>query len=147
MIASPTPDLELSRRAGRPRRDRWSARRRHGRRAVPAAWPIGLLLCLAAAQGLAGEGERSLRQVVYDYAVTSYCGLLTPEVEFGFQRELASVTEQSGLSEVEAKAERIAGWVDADREWSNRGLGGNRAWCREDGIPAAGRFLAFAARP
>jgi hypothetical protein len=85
--------------------------------------------------------------VVYDYAVTSYCGLLTAEVEFGFKRELTSLTEQSGLTEAEAKAERIAGWVDADREWSNRGLGGYRAWCNEDGIPAARRFLAFAAQP
>lgn len=128
MILSAAPDPEPSRHT------------------LSAIWLVGLLLSLTAAQGLAGEGERTLRQVVYDYAVTSYCGLLTAEVEFGFQRELASVTEQSGLSEAAAKAERIAGWVDADREWSNRGLGGNRAWCREDGIPAARRFLAFSAR-
>ena len=98
-------------------------------------------------QGFAGDGQRTLRSVVYDYAVTSYCGLLTAEVEFGFKRELASLTEASGLTEAEAKAERIAGWVDADREWSNRGLGGYRTWCREDGIPAAKRFLDVAARP
>jgi hypothetical protein len=108
---------------------------------------LAATLGLAAAQSAAGEGERSLRQVVYDYAVTSYCGLLTAEVEFGFQRELAFITKRSGLTEAEAKAERIAGWVDADREWSNRGLGGNRAWCKEDGIPAVKRFLAFEAQP
>jgi hypothetical protein len=78
--------------------------------------------------------ERTLRRAVYDYAVTSYCGLLTAEVEFGFQRELTSLTDASGLSEADAKAQRIAGWVDADREWSNR-------------IPAARRFLAIATRP
>ncbi|MEM7222484.1 MAG: hypothetical protein AAF495_05865 [Pseudomonadota bacterium] len=87
---------------------------------------------------------RSLRNVVYDYAVTSYCGLLTPEVEYGFQRELAHLTRCGGLSEEEAKALRIAGWVDADREWSNRGLGGFRPWCREDGDPAAAHFLQIA---
>lgn len=95
----------------------------------------------ALAPGLADETSRTLRQVVYDYAVTSYCGLLTPEVEFGFQRELATVTEASGLSAEEAKALRIAGWVDADREWSNRGLGGFRAWCEDDGLMAAQRFI------
>ncbi len=110
-------------------------------------WLVGVLLCLAAAASPADQGERSLRRVVYDYAVTSYCGLLTAEVEFGFQRELASLSEASGLSQSEARAERIAGWVDADREWSNRGLGGFRAWCREDGVPAAERFLAIARRP
>lgn len=106
------------------------------------------LLCwtLAAAPGgrAVAEPARSLRHVVYDYAVTSYCGLLTPEVEFGFQRELAALTERSGLSADEAKDLRIAGWVDADREWSNRGLGGYRAWCVEEGLPAAQRFLLHA---
>jgi len=91
------------------------------------------------------DNPRTLRHVVYDYAVTSYCGLLTAEVEFGFQRELAAITEQSGLSSEEAKDLRIAGWVDADREWSNRGLGGFRAWCVEDGLPAARHFLTLAA--
>lgn len=105
------------------------------------------MLSFVASAGLADQGERTLRRAVYDYAVTSYCGLLTAEVEFGFQRELSALTEASGLSEADAKAERIAGWVDADREWSNRGLGGYRAWCREDGLPAARHFLAVAARP
>ena len=85
-----------------------------------------MILSFVASESLAEQGERTLRRVVYDYAVTSYCGLLTAEVEFGFKRELAALTEARGLSEAEAKAERIAGWVDADREWSNRGLGGNR---------------------
>jgi hypothetical protein len=124
-------------------------RDRRGARALPraGAWLLRLGLGLAAVQAGAEEPERGLRQVIYDYAVTSYCGLLTAEVEYGFQRELKALSEASALSEAEAKAERIAGWVDADREWSNRGLGGNRAWCREDGIAAAERFLAYAARP
>ncbi len=117
----------------------------HPTRSSP--WLIAALLCLAPAGTLADQGERTLRRAVYDYAVTSYCGLLTAEVEFGFQRELTSLTDASGLSEADAKAQRIAGWVDADREWSNRGLGGYRAWCKEDGIPAARRFLAIATRP
>ncbi len=107
------------------------------------------LLCWLVSAASSGaydaEPARTLRQVVYDYAVTSYCGLLTPEVEFGFKRELAALTEESGLDAEEAKAQRIAGWVDADREWSNRGLGGYRAWCAEDGLPAARRFLRHAA--
>ncbi len=98
----------------------------------------------ALAPGLADEASRTLRRVVYDYAVTSYCGLLTPEVEFGFQRELNAVTEASGLNAEEAKALRIAGWVDADLEWSNRGLGGFRAWCEDDGLAAAQRFIGTA---
>ena len=104
----------------------------------------GVTASLLFAAVTAGAEPRTPRHIVYDYAVTSYCGLLTPEVEFGFQRELAAVTQSHGLSPEEAKTLRIAGWVDADREWSNRGLGGFRAWCRDEGLAAAGRFLAIA---
>ncbi|MFQ6022796.1 MAG: hypothetical protein ACE5NW_08750 [Acidiferrobacterales bacterium] len=79
----------------------------------------------------------------YDYAVTSHCGLLTAAVEFGFRRELARVTKSLGLSPEEVRAARIAGWVAADREWSNRGLGGFRAWCESDDVAAAKRFRAI----
>ena len=52
---------------------------------------------------------RTLRHVVYDLAVTSYCGLLTPEVQAGYDLEIAELTAHSGLSEEAAKSLRIAG--------------------------------------
>ena len=113
---------------------------------LPQRWRIAAALAapvLLALSWPAGAEVRTLRQAVYDYAVTSYCGMLSPEVEQGFQRELAALTASTGLSEDEAKALRIAGWVDADREWSNRGLGGFRAWCSSDGAAAAQHFLAI----
>ncbi len=90
----------------------------------------------------AHAAERRIQDAVYDYAVTSYCGTLTPEVEAGFRKELARLTETNGLSPQETKAQRIAGWVAADREWSNRGLGGYRAWCQSEGVDAARYFLS-----
>ena len=95
------------------------------------------------AAGHGDEDRRTLRHVVYDLGVTSYCGVLTPEVEAGYHREIAVLTEHAGLNEADAKALRIAGWVDADREWGNRGLGGFRAWCETDGLAAARHFLAI----
>jgi len=103
------------------------------------------VLPLAAAHE--GEEGRTLRHVVYDLGVTSYCGLLTPEVEAGYHREIAVLTERAGLNEADAKALRIAGWVDADLEWSNRGLGGFRAWCESEGLAAARHFLAIVRAP
>jgi hypothetical protein len=103
-------------------------------------------LPLAAGPLAAGHGDkdrRTLRHVVYDLGVTSYCNLLTPEVEAGYHREIAFLTERAGLNEADAKALRIAGWVDADLEWGNRGLGGFRAWCESDGLAAARHFLAI----
>ena len=109
----------------------------------------GAALCLVThgpsglAAGPAADAERRVRDIVYDYAVTSYCGTLTPEVEAGFRAELAEITERRGLDAEQAKSERIAGWVAADKEWSNRGLGGFRAWCRGEGVDAAQRFLTY----
>lgn len=112
-------------------------KRRHGLTVA------ALLLCAPLAAEPLGAEPRTLRDVVYDLAVTSYCGLLTAEVEFGYHREIAELTARAGLGEEEAKALRIAGWVDADREWSNRGLGGYRAWCETDGVKAAKHFLGI----
>jgi hypothetical protein len=57
------------------------------------------------------------------------------------------LTASSGLDDEDAKDQRIAGWVDADLEWGNRGLGGFRAWCETEGLTAAERFLAIARTP
>ncbi len=88
--------------------------------------------------------ERNLTRVVYEFAVTDYCGTLNPEVEAGFRAELAALTERGGFDEETARGLRIRGWADADREWSNRGLGGFRAWCRSEGVAAARHFQAIA---
>ena len=109
-----------------------------------AAAIAALLLLSVAAQAESTDEPRTLRQVIYDYSVVGYCGLLTPAVESGFRHELKTLTESSGLSPDEAKAQRIAGWVDADMEWSNRGLGGFRAWCASEGEAAAAHFLQIA---
>lgn len=106
-----------------------------------------LLVYTLLVAGPRAEEPRTLRDVVYDYGVTSYCGLLTPQVEFGYHREITDLTARDGLDEAQAKALRIAGWVDADREWSNRGLGGSRAWCESDGVAAARHFLSIARAP
>lgn len=107
--------------------------------AVWAAAALGML-------GPAEAAERQIRDVVYDYAVTSYCNTLTPEVDAGFRAELEHTTARSGLSDERAKDQRIAGWVKADREWANRGLGGFRAWCESEGVEAARRFRAYPRR-
>jgi hypothetical protein len=104
---------------------------------------IGTVLVIGSAPAFA---SRTVSDVVYAYALTSYCGLLTAKGELGFRRELAQVTERTGLNAEDAKAARIAGWVAADREWSNRGLGGFRAWCKTDGA-AATRFRAIVREP
>jgi len=105
---------------------------------------LAIALLPPAAPRHALAAERGLSQVVYDYAVTGYCGAVTPEVESGFQRELEAVTARGALDAETARRLRIDGWIAAEREWRNRGLGGQRAWCREEGVPAARHFRMIA---
>lgn len=111
---------------------------------LPVSLAAAGLLAVASLGSSAADVEaRTPRHIVYDYAVSSYCGFLTPEVEAGFRQELEDVTKRDGLTPDETRAFRIAGWVDADREWSNRGLGGFRAWCETHGFAAVSRFLSI----
>lgn len=117
------------------------------------AWTAAALLAAApsgsgaVAKDAAAGARPRLAELVYDYAVTSYCGLLTGAVERGFRLQLARVTAREGLDPEAARRQRVAGWARADREWHNRGLGGFRGWCRTEGLAAAARFDAVAGAP
>lgn len=108
--------------------------------------PTTLFACvlLAFASPLKAEENRGLRRVVYEFAVTSYCGTLDEAVTAGYHAEIAAVTQRSGIDSETARRQRIQGWIDAEAEWRNRGLGGNRAWCAGEGVAAARHFRAIA---
>lgn len=95
-------------------------------------------------QVAAAEAARGITRVVYEFAVTSYCGTLDAVVTAGYEAEIAAVTRRSGLDPEGARRQRIQGWVEAESEWRNRGLGGNRAWCADEGVAAARHFRAIA---
>lgn len=99
---------------------------------------------LMAAALAAGAEERTLTRAVYEFAVTGYCGLQDPAVDAGFRAEAAALTARGGLEPEDARRQRLRGWVAAEEEWRNRGLGGNRAWCAEEGAAAARHFRAIA---
>jgi hypothetical protein len=108
------------------------------------AAPLAAAGLLAAVAAMAGEEERSLSRAVYEFAVTGYCGLADPAVEAGFQAEVAALTARDGLDAESARRQRIRGWIAAEEEWRNRGLGGNRAWCAGEGAEAARHFRDIA---
>ncbi|GAB4361314.1 MAG: hypothetical protein Kow00114_15760 [Kiloniellaceae bacterium] len=104
--------------------------------------------CLVPALAFAAPAAaRGLADVVYEFAVTGYCGSQTPEVEAGFRKELARLTAASGVDAETARRQRIQGWIAAENEWRNRGLGGQRAWCAAEGDPAARHFRSIAREP
>jgi hypothetical protein len=84
----------------------------------------------------------TLREAYYEIEVASYCGLASEAVAAGFRRQVArilgdTVIDRETLNELRGKAWQAANW-----EWQNRGLGGFRGWCRNEGKAAAERFLA-----
>lgn len=86
-----------------------------------------------------------LHAAIYDVTVCEYCGLITPEVAAGFRRQLDDLVARDALSEMAVREIRISAWTRADLEWSNRGLGGFRGWCRTEGEAAARRFVDYGA--
>jgi len=107
--------------------------------AVMAAllWPVGIGHAESVSRGA------EIKQVVYMYSVTEYCGLNTGEVYDGYRRELRHLTRQGGLPESTVRWLRIHGMMAADLEYDDRGLGGFRKWCRTEGLDAARHFLVF----
>jgi len=105
---------------------------------------LGLLLPVGLACLLLEPPPRGPAEVVYDYSVAGSCGTLTEAGERGFRRELAAVTARFHGKDVEAaRTARLAGWLRADLEWSNRGLGGFRHWCETEGRAAGRHFAAI----
>ncbi len=110
------------------------------RRALTAA--LFLLLMSPVRADVDTATREALRDSYYELEVASYCGLVSEAVAAGFQRQERRIlgdaaVEQEILNEIRGKA-----WQAAHREWQNRGLGGFRGWCRNEGKAAAQRFLS-----
>lgn len=108
---------------------------------------MGALLAALAGPSQAGQPAQappgSYARAHYDLRLVENCGLVTAEVERGFELTRDERLRREALDEAGARTARIRAGVAFDLEWQNRGLGGSRPWCREDGKQAA---LAFFAR-
>lgn len=94
-------------------------------------WPALLFLAWT------GSAEaRDLTEVYYDYLLADYCALLTPEALAGYRAEVAAADPA-----VRQRAQSAAE-LAFEREWGNRGLGGTRPWCRDEGRESAARLAA-----
>ena len=117
-----------------------------GRPGAAGLGVISLVGLLSPGEILAAPHHGSGRpyfQLHYDYEVAGMCGLLSLASERGFQRERPLAAVRSGLDEAALRRLRILAYAAASREWSNRGLGGNRAWCQGEGRAAAAKLKAL----
>jgi len=90
----------------------------------------------------AAAARARLEALHYDLEVAGYCSLVDAEVGAGFRRQAEALAERAGLDRAGLDALRGRAWQAAHAEWQNRGLGGYRGWCRNEGRAAAERFLS-----
>jgi len=108
------------------------------------ALTASLLLALAspAQAHLDAVTREALQEAYYEIEVASYCSLVSEEVAAGFRRQVARILGDTEVDRETLNQLRGKAWQAANWEWQNRGLGGFRAWCRNEGKAAAERFLA-----
>jgi hypothetical protein len=78
--------------------------------------------------------------------VLEYCGLLTEEVYDGYERLVRYLVEAGHFDAATERRIRIDGSVQADYQFDNHGLGGQKLWCATDGQEFVQRFLDFRRR-
>jgi len=90
--------------------------------------------------------EEQLVQTNYRFEVAGYCGLVNEQVARGFHIERKQLLEQQAMSEKEQQTLRGKAWQMAHKEWLNRGLGGFKRWCRNEGSEYAQDFVNLSER-
>ncbi len=81
-----------------------------------------------------------LSAVCYDFEVVGYCGLGSDAVGNGLRREAKRLISRDAIDSETVTHLRGKAWQAAHAEWQNRGLGGFKKWCRNEGRAAAARF-------
>ena len=87
-----------------------------------------------------------LYHAYYGIGVADYCGLITWEVNDGYERQIRYFLLSADIDKETERRIRIGGSIEADYQFDNHGLGGFRGWCSRDGRLAEREFLAFRAQ-
>jgi hypothetical protein len=87
-----------------------------------------------------------LYHAYYGIGVADYCGLITWEVNDGYERQIRYFLLTADIDRETERRIRISGSIEADYQFDNHGLGGFRGWCARDGRLAEREFLAFRAQ-
>ena len=88
------------------------------------------------------EGTDQLVDVYYRFEVAAmYCGLVNDAAIKGYYSERKLVVDKYSLNEAQQiHASGLASQL-AHKEWMNRGLGGFRPWCRNQGQEYTDDFI------
>ena len=84
-----------------------------------------------------------LLRTYYDYGVAEYCGLVDPSVHNGFALLRLDQLARGHIGPAAEKSIRIKALMAVDDEYQDRGLSGQKTWCRTEGGEAVRRFTAY----
>lgn len=104
----------------------------------------GLFAGLSAAPALsAGSAGEALTRAYYEFVVAGYCGLVDQPVEIGFYLLRHDLLARGNVAPAEHQAAAQMAYLAADFEYQDRGLSGQKAWCRTDGAQYVNRFTQY----
>jgi hypothetical protein len=84
-----------------------------------------------------------LRRTYYDYGVAEYCSLVDMPVHNGFALLRNDQMAQGNVTRAEDRRARIDAYMTVDLEYQDRGLSGQKNWCRTEGAEAVRRFTVY----
>ena len=105
---------------------------------------LGLPVFVFAVNIQAANLDSDLVRLHYDLELTGYCSLTTGKATRGFHFELQRVMTARSLNQTDLENARMQAWKEVHMEWQNRGLGGFRAWCKNEGRDAVDRLESVA---
>jgi hypothetical protein len=91
----------------------------------------------------AAEASDPLTQAYYEYIVAGYCGLVDRPVEIGFYLLRHDLLARGNVSPAEHQAAAQKAYLAADFEYQDRGLSGQKGWCRTEGAEYLDRFTQY----
>lgn len=86
--------------------------------------------------------EPTLQALHYDLLLGDHCGLMSQRALTGYK--LGAAAAANDLTAEQQVAARHAAGIAFELEYHNRGLGGSRAWCRDEGAEGIERLSALA---
>ena len=109
---------------------------------------VASLLLLCATQRAAADSQSAgwdeLVSIYYRLEVANYCGLANQQAIVGFTLQRDKLLTDHTFTPELIDSARAAAWKAGYKEWDNRGLGGFKRWCRNEGAAYAAGFAEAA---
>jgi hypothetical protein len=112
-------------------------------------WAVGLLPGAALAEEAQAEEIGApnpypdLVRTYYDYGVVEYCGLVDMPSHNGYALLRNDQIARGKVGRDADRRARIDADMAVDYEYQDRGMSGQKAWCKTEGASAYARFIAY----